>query len=61
RCRDNQFFQRFKKRIDARCLYSIAIIDGNDILAAVHLHFLGADYGLHIHTDLCLCEDNIRN
>lgn len=61
RFRDNKFSQRFRQRDNATCRFGIAIMDGNDILASVHLHFLGADYGLHIHADLCLCNDNARN
>ncbi|CAF1117842.1 unnamed protein product [Rotaria sordida] len=61
RYRDNNVSTRFRQRDGARCRFALAIIDGSDILASVHLHFLGADYGLHIHTDLCLCNDNVRH
>ncbi|CAF3887594.1 unnamed protein product [Rotaria sp. Silwood1] len=60
RYRDSRFAQSFRQRDNARCRFTIAIMDGNDVLASVHLHFLGADYGFHIHADLCLCNDNIR-
>lgn len=61
RFRDNRFSERFRQRDNATCRFGMGIMDGNDILASVHLHFLGADYGLHIHADLCLCNDHIHN
>lgn len=61
RFRDNRVSERFRQRDNATCRFCMATMDGNDILASVHLHSLGADYGLHIHTDLCLCNDNVRN
>jgi hypothetical protein len=61
RYRDNKFSQRFRKRDNATCYYSLCILDG-DIDLAVHLHFMGADDGAyHAHCDLCLCNDHIRH